>query len=128
MSKVHPMHHFLKNYPPPRNGKKAADESLTLQARNIKINGLATERVLDLHGSYIDEALVELDIFILRAVHDGCRKILIIHGKGLHSPNSRGVLKDAVKKALEANIYVRKTGQASPQEGGGGATWAVLKS
>ncbi|WP_425411963.1 Smr/MutS family protein [Methylomicrobium agile] len=50
---------------------------------------------IDLHGLTSEEAKRQLLIFLQRAVIDGCRCVLIIHGKGYRSPDNLPVLKTA---------------------------------
>ncbi|MCL2519637.1 MAG: Smr/MutS family protein [Spirochaetaceae bacterium] len=122
------MEQYLKLYPPKKIIKIDNEtQENALKARNRKINGLTIERKLDLHGDTIGSALNQLENFLQKAGREGCEKVLIVHGKGLHSPGNKAVLKEAVLEALQASPLVRKIGRASPKDGGSGATWAVLK-
>jgi DNA-nicking Smr family endonuclease len=118
---------YLNLYPPPRNGKPVNDHFGQMQLRNRKINDLKVERHLDLHGSYVDEALKELDYFITKAARDGCKKVCVIHGKGLHSPQNQSKLKESVQNFLNRHPLVRKVEQAPHNMGGAGASCAVLR-
>lgn len=82
---------------------------------------------LDLHGMLQDEALAAVRYFLRESRLEGYRKVLVIHGKGLHSENQRGVLKDAVQQILLKDKNVAAWGEAGRREGGRGASWVWLK-
>lgn len=81
---------------------------------------------IDLHGMTRGAALDALGVFLAQAAAEGRRKVRVIHGKGLHSENSRGVLADAVRQALARNKNVAAWGEADRKDGGSGASWAWL--
>jgi DNA-nicking Smr family endonuclease len=83
--------------------------------------------VIDLHGYTASDAENALELFFDRSYREGCEKILIVHGKGNHS-NGDAVLKETVRKFIEACPYAGKSGQNPGAEGGSGATWVLLKS
>ena len=88
---------------------------------------MAPQRRIDLHGLTQEEALEEAGRFIRKAHKAGVRKVLIIHGKGHHSPGRVSVLRQKVRLFLEGNPRVGEFGAASREMGGEGATWAILK-
>ena len=65
---------------------------------DIFINNLPS---LDLHGYDRESARVAINDFINDNIHMNNKKIVIIHGKGT------GILKEATKKALNKNKYVK---------------------
>ena len=81
---------------------------------------------LDLHGMLQEEAAAALRYFLRESRLEGLRKVLIIHGKGLHSENRRGVLKEAVQQVLLKDRNVSAWGEAGRKEGGRGASWVWL--
>lgn len=83
--------------------------------------------VLDLHGFNVVSAKVELEDFIKRCKRKKIEKVLIIHGKGLHSDNNESVLRTTVKNYLMGNSDIGEIGHPSEKEGGCGATWAIIK-
>ena len=83
---------------------------------------------LDLHGMLQEEAASALRFFLRESRLDGHRKVLVIHGKGLHSENRRGVLKEAVQQVLMKDRNVAAWGEAGRKEGGGGASWVWLRN
>lgn len=84
---------------------------------------------LDLHGLRVSEALVKLQNF-LKNQPSRVKKILIIHGKGHHSENQEGVLKEAVqtwlRKHKNPNSRIKDFSLAKPNQGGSGATLVWL--
>ena len=91
-----------------------------------KLKRMPHERTLDLHGCSVTEGLTELEGFINRAKADKLKKVLIIHGKGKHSPEGP-VLRDAVRKYLSESSVIGETGKPKRNDGGDGATWAVIR-
>ena len=87
---------------------------------------LPCQRTLDLHGLTAKEALSLLDHFISECRRDSVRKILIIHGKGIHS-QKEPVLKDEVLEYLRSNSFIGEIGTPGRAEGGSGASWAVIR-
>jgi DNA-nicking Smr family endonuclease len=81
---------------------------------------------IDLHGHLKDEAVLLLRNFLTRSRNDGARKVMVIHGKGLHSDDGKGVLKQAVRQVIGKNPNVAAWGEAGRTEGGSGATWVWL--
>ena len=59
---------------------------------------------LDLHGMTAREAADAVVSFIRTERRRGTRTVLIIHGKGLHSEDGRGVLADEVLDALRRRV------------------------
>jgi DNA-nicking Smr family endonuclease len=82
---------------------------------------------LDLHGQLQDEAIASLRYFLRESRLGGIRKVLVIHGKGLHSENRKGVLKEAVHQVLVKDKNVAAWGEAGRKDGGRGASWVWLK-
>lgn len=107
----------LKDEAPRRAGPSRTDmESAPIEDR------------LDLHGMLVDEALAELRAFLGHSQREGLAKVLVIHGKGLHSENQKSVLKEAVQQALARDRNVASWGEARRREGGQGASWVWLRS
>ena len=82
--------------------------------------------VLDLHGLTGKEAISAMDKFILSMRRRGLRKGLIIHGKGLHSPEG-SILAPIVRSYLEKSVEAGEFGRAARKDGGSGATWFLLR-
>lgn len=95
-----------------------------LEARRLA--ALKPQAVLDLHGMTAEEAGLAIATFIEHASRRGLEKVLVIHGKGLHSAGAP-VLKKAAMRALEAHPMAGRFGPADRVEGGSGALWVLLK-
>ncbi|MBR5646419.1 MAG: Smr/MutS family protein [Treponema sp.] len=107
-----------------------AEHSQHIQKFNEKnyIQNLKCEETLDLHGYHQKEAEQLLENFINECVRRKLKKVLIIHGKGIHTKGTDPVLKETVRKFIECNKHCGASGHPkSNAEGGSGATWIVLK-
>ena len=92
-----------------------------------QIDALPVDARLDLHGLTALEAEEELSSFFAAAERGGCRKVMIVHGKGLHSA-SEPVLAGVVRRWLERRPSAGKSGHPDAANGGNGATWVLLKA
>lgn len=82
---------------------------------------------LDLHGYLSDAARRRLQQFLHDAYHQGWRCVLIIHGKGMNSPNGDPVLKRLTRHWLMQHPAVLAYCDAPLTEGGHGAVWVLLR-
>ncbi|MBX7195560.1 MAG: Smr/MutS family protein [Sandaracinaceae bacterium] len=87
------------------------------------------DATLDLHG--LREAVVEdrLARWLREQHRKGVRRVLVVHGKGLHSDDGVAVLREAVIRVLEASIatpLVLAFSSAPPSMGGTGAMLVEL--
>lgn len=121
------MNSFLDMYPPTEGSGETPAEKKTARQKRRNYRRMKAQEVLDLHGFSIISAEVELDDFIKLSRKRRLEKVLIIHGKGLHSPDGEAVLRIFVRDFLRNSPYVGETGHPSEKEGGAGATWAVLR-
>lgn len=73
-----------------------------LLARGIAAGAAAEGRApeLDLHGLGVRDALAATERFLAEAHAAGVREVRIVYGKGRHSPNGRGVLREVVPRWL----------------------------
>ncbi len=69
--------------------------------RAAKLRRLTLDDSLDLHGRRVEEALLIVETFVAAAARQGLRTVLVITGKGLHSPTGAGVLRRAVEQWIE---------------------------
>lgn len=81
---------------------------------------------IDLHGNTREESRALLDSFIAESLKRNCQRIIVIHGKGMHSEKSP-VLKDFVGEYLKNHPRIKRTRPAPPKHGAEGATIAQLK-
>jgi DNA-nicking Smr family endonuclease len=85
---------------------------------------------VDLHGLRREEARAALEQFIQRARVAGHRCVLVVTGRGLHSPDSLPVVKSTVQAALTHGRPARQVlafCSARPQDGGVGAVYVLLR-
>ena len=82
---------------------------------------------LDLHGVSGNEARQLVREFLSESVSRRLEKVRIVHGRGLHSPEGRAVLRTVVEEELKASPLVRAYGTPPPAEGGTGAVWVILQ-
>ena len=97
------------------------------QVRQLKRGEIPVERVLDLHGCTVEEALVRLRQFIAGCRSAGVRCIRVVHGKGTHSPSGAGVLRDRVWEHLTRRKDVLIVEFAPLRDGGQGAACVLLR-
>lgn len=91
------------------------------------VKKMPPQDTIDLHGLTQEEARKALDDFVANARRRGLRKILIIHGKGIHSGAGDGVLSGLVRKFIETDERLGQSGHADKTMGGSGATWVVVR-
>ncbi|WP_319558800.1 Smr/MutS family protein [Marispirochaeta sp.] len=120
------MNRWLENNPYPckdadrnRPGKKSPSRKT--------IRRMAPQDTLDLHGYTVEEALKELDGFLLRSRRRGLKKVLIIHGKGNHSDTGDSVLRKKVRRYIADSPICGECGVPQPGMGGEGAVWIILR-
>lgn len=85
---------------------------------------------LDLHGMDLTEAREALVAFLARELAMGERAVLVVHGKGHHSPKGQSMLRLEVAAWLSqgaASEYVSAFCTALPDEGGEGAVRVLLR-
>ena len=127
--KVNIMEMWLRRYGTVDKDKIAEEQAERSQFydRNYLIN-LKPEARLDLHGLHQNEAEQSLDRFITDCKLRGLHKVLIIHGKGIHSHGSDPVLGELVRRFIEHDKRCGASGHPKTKaEGGSGATWVILK-
>ena len=85
------------------------------------------EAVLDLHGLKIEEAEKEMRSFLLSSRLSGYHIVIIIHGKGLHSPGE-AKLKNSVRTFLDTQVngMIVRWKAAPLNQGGSGAVIVYL--
>lgn len=117
---------WLERHGVPENAALARDTHSEPRLTRQDIDAMPVDACLDLHGMTKTEADVALGSFFRIAERDGSRKVLIVHGKGLHSA-SEPVLASYVRTWLERRASAGRTGHADAANGGKGATWVLLK-
>jgi DNA-nicking Smr family endonuclease len=113
----------------PKDVDRDADRAESREREAAEARSLAamkSQDALDLHGMSAEEAESAIAAFIEASSRKGLRKVLVIHGKGLHSEGAP-VLKKAARRALEASPLAGRFGEAAREEGGSGAMWVVVR-
>lgn len=98
--------------------------------RRLHQGDFAVQGHLDLHGMGVKDARSALDHLLESAVQQGWRTLLIIHGRGLSSPDEP-ILKSRLAKWLKCGLWrrwVMAYASARPCDGGAGATYVLLRS
>jgi len=99
--------------------------------KKLKRGQLPVQHYIDLHGLTRQEAETEVANFILESFKSGLRCVLIVHGRGLNSPESLPVLKEGLPQWLNRG-RIRKMvlafATARPYDGGTGATYVFLRN
>jgi DNA-nicking Smr family endonuclease len=121
---------ILKKYPPKgadRREKEAVESPETRDAGPAAAAGAAWRKLpieasLDIHGMRAEEAERELRAFIDGSYREGKQKLLIVHGKGLHSRGGEPVLKTLVRRVLAEHPLAGRTETPGRELGGSGAT------
>jgi len=103
-----------------------SDKQISAQEKRRRLRNKKPDAELDIHGKTRDEAWQELETFFYSAKEKGYEKIVIIHGKGNHSPGE-SVLKRVVMDFIERCPFAGESGKGKAAAGGDGATWVLLK-
>ena len=85
---------------------------------------------LDLHGLTLAQARAEVEGFLYESRRTGLRCVLVIHGRGLSSPDGRPVLKPHLvnwlsKTGLRKHVLAFTSARA--YDGGAGAVYVLLR-
>ncbi len=102
----------------------------TLIARQLHQGRFSVQDHIDLHGLNTHEADVQMHAFVRKAIYEGKRAVLIVHGRGLTSPR-KPVLKNKVYHWLTRGPlrkHVIAFTSARSCDGGAGATYVLLRN
>jgi len=95
--------------------------------RKLKRGEYRPAATLDLHGHSASQAERALSRFLPRAFAAGQIALLVVHGKGLRSGQSGGVLKTVTHRYLKQQPAVQAFCSALPRDGGSGAVYVLLR-
>ena len=98
--------------------------------RELRRGVLPIDGRLDLHGHDAQSAREQLLDFLKAQRARGERCVLVIHGKGEHSPGGSGVLRGEIAAWLSqgrAREHVAAFATARPEDGGEGAVYVALR-
>jgi DNA-nicking Smr family endonuclease len=117
---------WLETHGVPESRGQGEEDAAPRRLTRKEIDSMSIDATVDLHGMTTVEAEIALESFFSRAVRADCRKVLIVHGKGLHSKNEP-ILANYVRNWLERQASAGRSGKADQADGGGGATWVLMK-
>lgn len=125
---INPMELWLRRYGTVDKDSLSEQEEARnkYQSRSALVNMKAEARI-DLHGLKREKAWSRLDAFVSDCEMRKIKKIMIVHGKGIHSHGSDPVLGEMVRKFIEQDKRLGTSGHPDSYEGGKGATWVILK-
>lgn len=96
----------------------------------LRRGGFSVQAHLDLHGLTVEAAREEVLSFLRDAVQQGHGCVLLVHGRGKHSPHRQPILKERLATWLgrgEIGRLVLAFASARPCDGGPGATYVLLR-
>jgi DNA-nicking Smr family endonuclease len=94
--------------------------------RNLKQGKYAIDATFDLHGRTVQQARQEVFNFLRECVERDIRCAMITHGKGQHR-DPPALLKSCVNHWLRQMDEVLAFSSSSPQHGGSGSTYVLLR-
>ncbi len=98
--------------------------------KRLKKGEIPVQDYLDLHGLTQKDAETRVREFLVRSHGRGLQCVLIVHGRGLNSPDSIPVLKERLPVWLNrgsARKIVIAFASARPYDGGTGAIYVLLR-
>lgn len=98
--------------------------------RRLRRGELPIDARLDLHGKRADEARAALEVFLKEKRQRKDRVVLVIHGRGEHSPAGVGVLRGEIAAWLSqgrASQHVAAFATSRDDDGGEGALYVLLR-
>lgn len=95
-------------------------QSLARKSAQVQVSFVDSDRILDLRGKTVDEALSQLEMSLDQATELSEDRMKIVHGHGTES------LKKAIRTYLSRSIYVKKWKAGTSENGGDGITWVEL--
>ena len=98
--------------------------------KKLKRGELPVQDHIDLHGLTRQQAEARVNDFVYESYRNGLRCVLIVHGRGLNSPENFSVLKEGLPMWLgrgKTGKLVLAFSTARPYDGGMGATYVLLR-
>jgi DNA-nicking Smr family endonuclease len=99
------------------------------ELRRLRRGAYAVDGKLDLHGLSADEARHTVEAFVKKRASEGDRVVLVVHGKGSHSPRGVAVLRGEIAAWLSqgrSSRHVAAFATAPDDQGGSGALLVLL--
>jgi DNA-nicking Smr family endonuclease len=134
------VHEHLRSLVEGRTRFEVSDDGRRVEGRRVDLPLDAMRRLrrglvpvdarIDLHGLSAAEARAQIELFLRTMRARGERCVLIIHGKGEHSPRGHSVLRGEIAAWLSqgsSSEHVAAFATASPEDGGEGAVYVLLR-
>lgn len=134
------VHEHLRSLVEGRARFEVADDGQRVEGRRVDLPPEALRRLrrglvpvdarLDLHGMGVPEARAKLEGFLRTTRANGERCVLVIHGKGEHSPRGVAVLRGEIAAWLSqgaSSEHVAAFATSSVADGGEGAVYVLLR-
>jgi DNA mismatch repair protein MutS2 len=102
----------------PVKAARARGISVSLNNENDDQNAPSEINVI---GYNVDDATREVEKFVDRAFLAGLPRVRVVHGSGM------GILRKALRQALQQHPHVESVAEPPQNEGGGGATVVELR-
>lgn len=113
-------------------GRRAPARPARPKIRRLKTRpkNLRVDDQIDLHGLRGEAAVRRLERFVAQASASGLRTVLVITGKGHHSPGGRGILRQKVEDWIRGRSWrwARTWSEAPARLGGRGAFVLYLRA
>jgi DNA-nicking Smr family endonuclease len=94
--------------------------------RRLRRGQYAIDGKLDLHGLGAQEARHAVEAFVKKRATDGDRVVIVVHGKGSHSPRGQAVLRGEIAAWLSQGRSARHVAAFATAPDDHGGTGAVL--
>jgi DNA-nicking Smr family endonuclease len=134
------VHEHLRSLVEGRARFEVADDGQRVEGRRVDLPAETVRRLrrglvpvdgrLDLHGMGVPEARAQLELFLRTMRSRGERCVLVIHGKGEHSPGGVAVLRGEIAAWLSqgtSSEHVAAFTTSSVADGGEGAVYVLLR-
>jgi DNA-nicking Smr family endonuclease len=134
------VHEHLRSLVEGRARFEVADDGRRVEGRRVDLPMDAVRRLrrglvpvdarMDLHGMGAAEAKAQLELFLRTMRARGERCLLVIHGKGRHSPRGQSVLRGEIAAWLSqgaSSEHVAAFVTATGDDGGEGAVYVLLR-
>ena len=104
------------------NRTKQILQNRRITHRHFDSPTLDRDRIIDVRGLKVDEALKKVEFDLDQATLNGEDRVKVIHGHG-----SSDRLKRAVRSYLSRSLYVKKWQAGRKENGGDGVTWLEIE-
>jgi DNA-nicking Smr family endonuclease len=134
------VHDHLRSLVEGRARFEVADDGERVEGRRVDLPPEALRRLrrglvpvdgrLDLHGMGVAESRAQLELFLRTMRARGERCVLVIHGKGEHSPRGMAVLRGEISAWLSqgaSSQHVAAFATSGLSDGGEGAVYVLLR-